>query len=104
MAQIYSISLARGFASGSTSSTVYTVPAGSIVVIRDVVLFQYAGSPSTAACTDLAGAHVAFSGPAVVPGGDHWEGRQVFNAGEEVVIGTAAGDWTYAVSGYLLST
>lgn len=104
MAQIYSILLGRGFLSPGVSETLYTVPASSIVVVRDVVLFQFTGSPSLAACTDSAGAHVAFSAPAVVPGGDHWEGRQVFNAGEDIVVGATDGNWTYAVSGYLLST
>lgn len=103
MASVYSVSIAHGTLTGSTLGVVYTVPAGQVLVVRCVTFMCYSGGPGSAGVTypdgsrlveaDVAGFSGAF-GPVDL--------RHVLDAGDTLSVFTTAGDWTYAISGYLL--
>lgn len=102
MAAIYSISVAHGLRAGSTNAVVYTVPTGSVLVLRSVWLAMYAGGPGGAGVTHSDGSRACGFDPSGATGEQGFDLREVFDAGEVVYVYTTAGDWTYALSGYLL--
>jgi hypothetical protein len=83
------------------------VPEGSIMVVRDIDVFEASGDAST---------FMAWEGPSgntlwLVAGQTapttrtyQWRGRQVFNPGESWDLHSISGTWDAQVSGYLLST
>ena len=103
MALIYSTSIAHGLRAGATNAVVFTVPATQTLVIRSVTLYCYAGGAASAGVTHSDGARVCTSDVAGATGGDLFDMRHVFEAGEPVYVFTTTADWTYAISGYLLN-
>lgn len=104
MAGVYSIRLFAMSLAGPTSPTVYTVPAGSTVVLREVdayspdvvptpLFFILSTVPATAFFLTAA------AGPASV----QWRGRLVMPAAESLELSLAGGNWRVYASGYLLS-
>jgi|SRR5215469_2460644 len=81
----------------------YSVPAGTLIVIRDIqariaanaTLLVYLDSPRNLL--------IAMSGGSATVDA-HWEGRQVVNAGEAFHIESAVGTLQGALTGYVLAT
>lgn len=103
MASIYSTKFGAGTRSGSTNASIFTVPAGNVAIVRSTQLYEYSGAAATAGVTDGAGARAASVDVAAVPGGISIDSRAVFTAGEDIYVFTTDGDWTFYVSGYLLT-
>lgn len=102
MATIYSTRLAEGTAASGTSPTVYTVPSGATVVLRDISLAQTSGTPGLMAVA-LSGGTACFTVEAsALYVTLHEEGRWVFNAGDGIIVDAVSGDTNYFLSGYLL--
>lgn len=104
MGTVYSTLFGRGVVSDTANHIVYTVPAGSVAVLRDVSLFQYAGAPASINVHTQDGVVLALAMPASVPALEVSQGRVVLNAGDSMEIQATAGNWTYALSGYLLTS
>jgi hypothetical protein len=102
MAQPYS----TRFIAFSASETPpgYTVPAGFVVVLRDLDLVSGGGSIINWQMQIAGGAKLAAGQFTVesLPQHQFWRGRQVLNAGETVFV-SADGSLDGAVSGYLLN-
>lgn len=104
MAGVYSIRLFAVSLTGPTSPTVYTVPAATTVVLREVDAYVPDVSPtplffvlSTVPATAFF--LTASAGPASV----QWRGRLVMPAGESLELSLGGGNWRVYGSGYLLS-
>ena|SRR5579859_6022012 len=103
---VYSQSLVQLHA--FTGTYPFVVPAGKVLVIRDIDAFN-ASAPFTNAHFDAVNsvggsfAHVTVDAPNVDGQLYSWRGRQVFNYGEVVGFVTDA-DFDITVSGYLLDT
>lgn len=92
---------------GSETTTLYTVPAQYVAVVRDVELYGNVGSDAEVAL------EVTVPGPLTIiwfvvnplaPGAwVHWEGRVVLNAGDDLIAVTTVNGVHVTVSGYLLS-
>jgi hypothetical protein len=92
----------------SAAPTVYTVPTGYVAVMRDVSITNQTGS----AAVIQIGANVP--GPLTVlvtqwdsvNDGDtvEWQGRAVFNPGDQIFVGVYSGYALTIGSGYLLSS
>lgn len=103
MASVYSTSIAHGIRSGTTNAVVYTVPSGQVLVVRCVTLYCYAGGAASAGVTYADGSRLATADIAGATGGlGPLDLRHVLNAADTLFVFTTAGDWTYAISGYLL--
>lgn len=98
-----------GVSTGLGVASVYTVPAGFILDVRDVLLWW-----GGVAGTGPQGCEVYDSVFSVVFGvfapqccaGNpyHWDGRQVLDPGNQLTVYALEAGWHYRVSGYLLST
>jgi hypothetical protein len=102
MAEIYSTRAAAGVIAAGATTVVYTVPAGTVFVLRcvDVVSTGAAGSELALELTGVA-TPIFYTSTAV---SQHfqWTGRQVFNAGDTITLATAGGAWSFMLSGYSL--
>lgn len=104
MAAIYSVQIAAGTQATGTSSAVYTVPSGSVLVIRDICVGAQS-APANSVAINLSGlAEVVAFETVTQYQTAHWEGRAVAEAGQVVSVDAIAGTWTYLISGYLLSS
>lgn len=102
---VYSVLLARNVESGASATNVFTCPAGSVAIVRDIEVvasitaagyFQVASGTST---------HNYFWNTALASGTSwaQWTGRLVLNAGDSLfVTSDALGNHWYTISGYLL--
>jgi hypothetical protein len=92
----------RGVETGSV--TLYTVPAGYLMVLRDVDLLSNSAGATQVFIQDGggAGAWKAFSATAQFQS-FQWQGRQVYPAGHELQVVLASGLWIGRFSGYLLT-
>lgn len=100
---VYSTRFAAVVISGALN--LYTVPAGYIAVVRSVDFLATGASPGIFAW-GLAAGGIYFAGATglTTDNAYHWEGRQVFNAGDTIKAITATITGQLAVSGYLLTT
>ena len=101
---VYSKVFFGGNVTASGVTTMYTVPTGYIAVVRDIdVCRNDSGAQrSTFDAEDDAGGFIHWltsTQYAVFT----WRGRQVFVAGSRFGVYQSGGDWTYRVSGYLLT-
>lgn len=105
MSGVYSV---RFFSVSSDTTGVatdlYTVPSGSVAIIRDIDLIAVDGGTNQISFRNQATSEalVIFTatGPLVsIP----WRGRQVFNPGETMGYFIVAGSWFLTGSGYLLT-
>jgi hypothetical protein len=103
MAAIYSTQLAAGSQASGTTSVVYTVPAGFVAVIRDIV-FGAQSPPANSVASNIAGVAEIYSVDTVTQYRTaHSEMRVVVNAGQSINVDAIAGTWSYIISGYLLT-
>lgn len=89
---------------GFTGSAAFAVPAGYLVVVRDIDVVAFVGTGVTIEA-GIGGSAVFWSltlNPTITPFWGSWRGRQIINAGEQLVISTDA-PADFAASGYLLS-
>jgi hypothetical protein len=103
---IYSTRFFHGPA--TNGQTLYTVPVGMVVVVRDLEVYNFSGAVINQVQVQL-GISGTTSGVLAfvnnVPASEcaQWSGRSVVNAGEELVaFSTTAGNFSMLVSGYLL--
>jgi hypothetical protein len=103
---VYSTQLYLG-QPGSGITTLYTVPSGNTVVVRDVELINTGSAAMsfglivrTSGGTQAQWASV--SGVAV-NSQYQWEGRVVMNPGDELILTTSEAGMQLIVSGYLLA-
>lgn len=101
MAAVYSTKLFEG---RDVSSWSYTVPAGFRLVVRDIDVFFGGGVEGGAAnfVGTLGQTFAYFPFTGLESSGQHWQGRAVFDPGDEIGLVSGVGvDVT--VSGYLLT-
>lgn len=86
-------------------STLYTVPAGHIAVLKDVDYYQTAGAASFLFIGEGTAAlfPIALSTPAGVNSAQ-WRGRMVFQAGETIAQKNGGGTFSITLNGYLLTS
>lgn len=106
MSRLYSKRLLVGGALDSASAT---VPAGVVWVVRDSLLYFDGASTSDGYALEV---NIAGGGLGVIQRGIAtatqqeifaWQGRQVLNAGDELVFGASTLNWYIMVSGYELT-
>lgn len=104
---VYSTRFAGGLHSGGALN-VYTVPATMTVVVRCITAYN-AGAAADAfeVSAQLAGAVIVpifhISSVAAALSSEEWQGRVVLNGGEVIAVATGGQNWSYTVSGYLLT-
>ena len=104
MAAVYSIRLAGLTLSGAFSGTLYTVPAGYTVVLREIDAFTPDTVPTPLFCImGSVPATFVLLNPGSGPSSPQWRGRLVMPAGETLELSLAGGNWRMFVSGYLLA-
>lgn len=108
MANVYS-TLLMAWRAVSAGTNTYTVPAGFRAVVRDIVATPMAGSVGSGLfgfdVHDHDG-HIFFARltPAAFVGGTfHWEGRQIVDAGGQIIASAYDDGWDFRISGYLLT-
>lgn len=102
MASIYSTRFALLTSSAAGPTVLYTVPANTVAVIRDISGLCSAAPGACAVAIN--GAESIFSALALASlQSFHYEGRAVVNAGETIDLFVLAGTVQIAISGYLLS-
>lgn len=102
MASIYSTLFFRGHVASGATDAAFTVPAGKVAVVRELV-----GTPYGAAAAlnlEMAGPLYLWtlSGGATAYVMAIQSGRLVFKAGDAFLVHAYNADWDVAVSGYLL--
>lgn len=84
----------------------YTVPAGYVAVVRDIVLYvDIDQTPGQIAVYTISGSNAVMIYREISPTPGvtyHWDGRQVLNAGQSLYIYSDAGRMVALVSGYEL--
>lgn len=103
MSGVYSSKLARGISTSGGAVTVFTVGAGTTVVIRSVQLFQYAGAAAAFDVVTGDGVSIVHADSSAVPSYSNSDLRAVLTFGDIIDIENGGGDWTYAISGYVLT-
>lgn len=100
---VYSTLLARGAQVGGTYGTVYTVPSGVTVVFRDVILEQATAGVATVIVSAGGFSLVSIVGVSVQYQTYHESLRAVLAPGDDVIVDAVSADWTYWLSGYVLT-
>lgn len=104
MAAPYSTQFAAVDGLGAGVTTLYTVPAGYVAVVRDLNLNDASlGSHSAVVFEGGSGARLLSVLSSVASGDNPWTGRQVFKAGQTIDLSVSGGAWAVLMSGYLLS-
>lgn len=94
---------------GAVDLLTATVPSGVVWVVRDSLLYFDGASTSDAYALEV---NIAGGGLCVIQRGIAtasvqaiypWQGRQVLNAGDELVFGASTLNWYVMVSGYELT-
>lgn len=102
MAGIYSTQFAAGSQASGTTTVVYTVPAGKVAVVRDIVVGAQDTPANSVAVNYYGVAEIYQAGAIAQYSTAHFEGRVVLNAGDSIDVDAISGTWTYVISGYLL--
>lgn len=102
----YSTRFGGGLHTGG-AGTIYTVPSGYVVVVRCITAYN-AGASSDAfeVSAQVSGSLIPIyhvTNVAASSNSLEWEGRVVLNAGEFINVATGGQQWSYTVSGYLLT-
>jgi hypothetical protein len=101
---IYSTLFYSGVQPQGSHATLYTVPAGFVVILRDVDALSTTTANAQILLTEAAAANAFASlNVATVLDSAQWRGRQVFPAGYAIGINTVVGAWVVRASGYLLT-
>lgn len=106
MAQpVYSTQFCKGSVSGSPV-VLYTVPSGYIAVLRSIAAYNNTGSSQSVLLSPgvSGSSEGAFAKDDSLASGDvfQWEGRQVLNAGEQLIVAFPNATLAVMASGYLL--
>lgn len=92
----------------ATLLPLYTVPAGTVLIVRDIEAYNFGGVADKLYVTTLgAGRPTGFvwvvEGPASGVT-SQWQGRLVLKSGDELQAQAVASTWSLMVSGYVLET
>ena len=103
---VYSILMGVGDTGTASASVPYTAPATGTAIVRDIVLYieEDTSAFGLVAVTTPGGVTTSIY-CVVLTGGQvthQWQGRQVLEPGDQVVVLTTAGVVHYRISGYLL--
>lgn len=103
---IYSTRFYNGPA--TNGQTLYTVPAGFVVVVRDLEVYNFSSSAIVQVQVQLGvsgstSGVLAFVNNVASQVCAQWKGRAVVNAGESLVAFSTGSSFSMLVSGYLLS-
>jgi len=106
MAQpVYSTQFCKGSVGGSPA-ILYTVPAGYIAVLRSIAAYNNTGTAQSVLLSPgvSGSSEGAFAKDDSLASGDvfQWEGRQVLNAGEQLIVAFPNATVAVMASGYLL--
>jgi hypothetical protein len=86
-------------------TTIYTVPAGSTAILRDLELFNASSATQTFTVylvqPGLGGVPAIVINSIGAALGEQWQGRVVLNAGDSLQTGTGASSQYMVLSGYL---
>lgn len=99
----YSTRFLRGALSSGTTSANYLVPVGYVAVVKDIVVLSAIGTSDVGSWGDPGAAFYGKWSLTTANPQWHWNGSQVFNAGDTIGVQWNAGSFWYGVSGYLLS-
>lgn len=102
MAGVYSTRAAIGTIDAGSSTDVYTVPAGMVFVLRCVTAVSVSAASATFQVAVAALANVISQEFGAVGSGANWDLRVVMNAGEQISVAAATGNFQFTISGYLL--
>ena len=103
MARIYSARLAERSAFTGGPTAVYTVPSGTLAVVRSISMSQDAGALSVGLVLRTGGAILAGVQAAALYVCQPIDLRSVLNGGEQLSFQVIAGTWSISVSGYELT-
>jgi hypothetical protein len=104
LASIYSTQLASGLLSDGSPHTIYTAPAAGTVIIRDIELCFFGTGPGS--INIRLPSTVIFTIQSDVPSPFEYvkSCRIVMNPSDTIVIQAGEADWSYVLSGYVLSS
>lgn len=102
MANVYSTAFI--FQRGLAGNATYTVPAGFVVVVRDVDVYwgQQPVAPTGLVLGAAGQAFWSWAGAIFAANNDNWRGRHVMNAGDVLTVSVTNGNADVSVSGYRL--
>jgi hypothetical protein len=103
MASVYSTELYSGAISASGVTDLYTVPANSTLVVRDITVLAESAGANIALLEKVGGAPIWFGSSITANTYFHQEGRWVFDAGEVLAADLGSGVWAFHLSGYVLT-
>lgn len=108
---LYSKLLYSSGAVPTTSILSYSVPAGYVTDVRDIVFYNQGYEPwqpidGVSVSTYLDGAHIYTVRAPFIRSFTtyHWSGRQILNYGDGFIVLARALGWTARVTGYELTT
>lgn len=108
MSAVYTVRLALLQSTSPAPVAAYTVPAGMVVVVRDIIMRVVDSSmPVNPAVWIASGADVGTLLLIPAPEKDvlySWQGRQVAEAGDQLMVAPRGKEVQFAVTGYLLSS
>jgi len=103
MARAYSKLFYANQANVGPPGTVWTVAEGTVVVVRDIAVYNDHTAAQDVAVVTSPGSIVLFQSTALGVGSyDHWVGRQVLELGDALQVFCKAGPCRFRISGYLL--
>lgn len=107
MSAVYSVNLGRAIVVGSSSVTLYSVPAGKVAILRDVRMRASPGADATSVqvyINDGTNSYTVYE-QTTLPADStaQNDGRVVLEAGWDLRCHTTAGTVSFVASGYLLS-
>lgn len=103
---IYSAQLYTAATLPTSLTTVYTAPANSVVVVRDVEYYNYSGVQATLAINIGASGSNGLVLVDIVAGGlpsKHWEGRVVLAPSGTILVSSTSSSFAVTISGYVLT-
>jgi len=103
MASIYSTKLAEGLQAAGTNSDIYTAPANTVVVVRCVILYVVAAGAAQAILAHKAVSYLACLTTTAAFQGETFDMRAVLAPGDILNMTATGIEFSYHVSGYLLS-
>lgn len=102
MAIVYSRKLAAGSINAGVNVNVYTVPAGTTTIVRDIEVAAILAAAGLLLVTEGGIWIASFTEAATQYASYQWTGRVVLNAGDVINVDAISNDWTYRISGYEL--
>lgn len=106
---VYSVLIYENGALPASDNLVYTVSAGTVVIVRDIVAWyggsQYARTNGIQVYAVPAGTYIfsARAPFAIAQKLYHWEGRQVLNPTQGLHVVAFEANWSIRISGYQLT-